>query len=307
MVNLGNRRALFSKGLDKLTTHKFLRVERRHAPVPMVMRMTELTILLLIIIFLAKLFWTIVAPLPLPYGAVATQSNIFESRVNKLNSDPFSLNAAAAGVGNSENGTILSETSLDLTLYGTWPANNGGAAFVGEGDDTQKRYSIGDNISSGVVLREVHENWVVISRNGVRESLWLKNRKQLGDSRSDLSKISRAQVQRPTNGAPLHTNEFGDVFRLDIVTGDNGAPKIVLNAGPNVKRFAALGFATGDVLAAIDGVPINASTFASGAMMQMISGKQSIRLTIERNGVPKIIDVELSGASNSGGSVEDDA
>lgn len=67
----------------------------------------------------------------------------------------------------------LETTTLALSLSGIMTGTNPVAVIKHAGDETQRSYAVGDEIIEGVVLEEVHPNYVVIDNNGVKELVYL--------------------------------------------------------------------------------------------------------------------------------------
>lgn len=258
------------------------------APVTKMARLAEFAAYLLIAILLAKLVWTIFAPLSLPQGEPVQIASPAAPRKLTIQ-DPFSVAPPSeSGFTEARQNVILTETSLDLTLYGTWidasgVEASGGTAFIGEGDGPQKRFRTGDEITPGVRLRGVYENWVSIARNGVEEALWLKNRKQSGieHARAAVSGIRLA-------------GDLGDIFQLSLDQNSDGGPRIVLHPGRAPDRFAALGFVNGDILVEIDGAPVERAAIASNSIAGLLANKNAVQIIVERAGARKAINVDLT-------------
>ncbi|WP_448579872.1 type II secretion system protein N [Thermaurantiacus sp.] len=82
--------------------------------------------------------------------------------------DPFFRNSPA-------DGTELAVTALPLTLKGLRldSASGRGAAFIAGAEGFQRPYQVGDEVMEGVTLAGVATDHVILSRGGVRETLWL--------------------------------------------------------------------------------------------------------------------------------------
>lgn len=74
-----------------------------------------------------------------------------------------------------QDGTELAVTALPLTLKGLRvdAASGRGAAFITATDGIQRPYQVGEEVMDGVTLLGVATDHVVLSRGGVRETLWL--------------------------------------------------------------------------------------------------------------------------------------
>ncbi len=92
--------------------------------------------------------------------------------------------------------TPLAESALNMNLHGTWQGPGGGTAALALGGDPQKLFAIGEEISPGVSLAAVHDEYVVISHQGVPEAVSIVNR--LAPPRR-VSEPKPAQNAAPTN------------------------------------------------------------------------------------------------------------
>jgi general secretion pathway protein C len=74
-----------------------------------------------------------------------------------------------------QDGTEVAVTALPLTLKGLRldAASGRGAAFITGTDGVQRPYQVGEEVMDGVTLSGVATDHVILSRGGVRETLWL--------------------------------------------------------------------------------------------------------------------------------------
>ncbi len=269
----------------------FLSVQKHIAASQKLRRYVELALLLIIAMLLAKLTWAIIAPLPLPQAEIGQAPRQTEQSHSMVNLDPFAVGEVSepTQIDNFDD-TSLAETSLDLTLYGTWSDAEGGTAFIGEGDNPQKRVRVGDEISSGVRLQDVRENWVVISRGGIAESLWMNNRKQPASSPPVTASAPKTDVFESVSS-------LNEIFRFSIDQQNGG--RIVLRPGSQPEKFTASGFVSGDVLVAIDDAPVDLAALTSGSLAAEFFDAQPVRVTVERDGQTKTINVEFNTGADS--------
>ena len=236
---------------------------------------------LLLIIAVVRLVWTIITPVS-PYGDwqpagaeivdPAARAMIF-SRF-----DPF--NRAAI---QDTDGTI-DITSLQLTLYGIRinQATGSGSAIIGGEDGVQMSYNIGEEVMPGVTLSEVAFDFVVLSRNGAKESLYL-----------DQSVPAETVGTAGTGGGTAQSGEYiiddganqpltADSLRAAVNFAprtDNGkVTGLVVSPNGNGQIFSATGFRSGDIIVAVNARPIN-SAGDVGALMDQI--KPGARLSVE--------------------------
>jgi len=165
-------------------------------------------------------------------------------------------------------------TGLTLQLFGTRvnEASGGGSAIIAGPDGAQASYAVGDAIVSGVILKAVAVDHVVLSHAGSDELLFL-----------DQSKPAPVPVEAPRSSlrADRMRTELGLVPRTGaggLVTGIAVAP-----AGSG-DAFTQAGFRPGDVIVSIDGRPVRASGDVQ-ALVQTLNPGAQVALQVERGGV----------------------
>ncbi len=92
------------------------------------------------------------------------------------------------------------ETRLSLKLYGVIASGGqyDAGAIIEDGKGTQKYFSIGDNIQSGVKLKEIYPDRVIIDRSGRLETLRLPKKSiNLGTSDTPDGKKINPVIPKP--------------------------------------------------------------------------------------------------------------
>lgn len=128
---------------------------------------------------------------------------------------PFQpLAAASSGPGVAAR---PQETALNLKLYGTWRGKNGPLAVIAVGDGAQALFAAGEEVADGVRLQEVHDEHIVISHYGARETATIVNR-----------------VPSSLSGAAMDDARFSHEARAVLQT-----PPLRESAGPRANSSAA--------------------------------------------------------------------
>jgi general secretion pathway protein C len=86
----------------------------------------------------------------------------------------------------------LPETQLELTLSGVFTAlkeSNAGAIIVDDKNQS-KHYAVGDSLPGNAVLKSIHKNKVVITRNGIFETLYFADLQKDNDEKATGRAIS---------------------------------------------------------------------------------------------------------------------
>ena len=126
---------------------------------------------------------------------------------------------------------VAKETTLDLTLQGVLSASDEkmARAIIMSGKKKSELYSVGENIKgSGVSIKEIREDEVLLSRGGAVESLSLKTKKGKGDSSIITYRNGAPGTLSSSNLQTVGANNFEKVGRSTSKSrSENGAPRKV--------------------------------------------------------------------------------
>lgn len=244
------------------------------------------------------LFWVGLGPLPEPPAVPAPPPPAIQP-VAVASVNPFSNGAPPASLDVAElvNGPDIAETSLDLTLHGTWIDETGGSAIIKTPDNKQARYRQGETVWESVVLERIFRDQVVINRDGALESLRLIGREPSqtvaatgGDSAVTTGETF-AKLGSFISVAPETDNVGGVNLVLEPPEGDEYA----------YKSFLASGLRPGDILVGIDGEPVGRDIGADIEYLQKVSGRDKVTVNVDRGGVVTPIEIDLKGLATNGG------
>jgi len=165
-------------------------------------------------------------------------------------------------------------TGLALQLFGTRvnQASGGGSAIIAGPDGTQASYAVGDAVVSGVTLKAVAVDHVVLSHAGSDELLFLDQSKPAPAPVDAAQSALRADRMRTELGLVPRTEAGGKVTGVAVAPAGSGS------------AFAQAGFRPGDVIVSIDGRPVRASGDVQ-AFVQTLNPGAQIALQVERGGV----------------------
>ncbi|GEM_PF-3464660 len=268
--------------------------------IAMLVKAAEITLIVVLALLLVRLLvhiWGVFVPAEMPAGEpIVITAAPAPAVAENAAPNPFATKAAVVAAPEQVAVETLQETSLDLVLHGTWIDESGATAFISEKNGPQKRYQVGDRIVSGVRLQEVHKEWVALSRGGAYEALRIKNRKAPAAG----SEQKKESVTASGTPAPGEARSLDAIFRVSV---ENGA--IVLNPGNDGEvAFYALGFESGDILRAVDGVPVT-DLQSAPAVVKQLTSQSAAKVTVERRGAPVTWNVSLQ--SGEAGGDDDDA
>ena len=187
-----------------------------------------------------------------------------------------------------------SETTLDLRLVGTALGQGIGTAIIETPDGRQRAYALGQEIVSGVTLRDVRPNQAILNRSGLTETLTLKDGQ--GGSRAAPRRAPppRASGMAMTPGESLAALSRAVAFSPIEVDGTTVGYQLQPGAQPQF--FEAAGFVEGDIVTAVNGIPAPGTPDAILGLMADMPPGQPITVTVERGGLPLDVPIDLRNA-----------
>ncbi len=275
-----------------------------------VVLLVEIALTIAAAIVVGRLFWSLLAPLEGPtLGAVALRAPVAEAVAATGPGDPFRAAGAVGPVELGEGPPLedVAETSLRLTLHGTWTDEFGGSAVIATPNGLQKRYKVGELIVPDTTLDRVFRDQVTILRGGVRESLRMLNRQ-------DTGAIPPAPLQGQSQSADVATDELarrtaeelarrlsegqelgviGDHVLVLAQDSEGGLPEVSLWPLGMPGKFEALGLKPGDRLVAVAGSPLGADLLSVATRLAETTNLAQIEITIEREGRRTPLQIQL--------------
>lgn len=255
-------------------------------------------------LLLARFAWLIAAPgdgasalhqIPAISGAPGNQSSL----ALLTQTDPFRASAA-------EPSQIAVPTSLNLKIAGLrWSDGAAGtsSAVLVLPDNTQKRFSIGEQIVSGAVLETVAADRVFLRFNGQLQELLLNDPDKplfAGSSSSSSAasvSIQPAQPAPPTSSAPPAGSSLAPVTPALLLTDVDMQPELRNGAVAGYRLsprgqgyFQSAGLEAGDLVLRVNGASIEG--MGPEAIQSAVMSSQSIALDVVRNGA--IVRLRLS-------------
>ncbi|MGQ0661351.1 type II secretion system protein N [Sphingosinicella sp.] len=241
---------------------------------PSLYSLAELTLIALIAVQLARLFWLLVTPLG-PVGDWRPPASLTAppttARLGDF--DPFFRLAGAGGP--------LAVTGLALRLYGTREdqATGRGSAIIALPDGVQSSYGVGEEIMPGVTLTAVAADNVTISRNGVMEQLFLDQSQPAPGAAGAAPQPVTAAPPQPIVAAP--TPAAPPLQLQPRVSNNQITGLVVAPGGDGGQAFRAAGFAPGDVIVTVNGQRVSSADQAI-ALVRQAGGQAAV--TVDRGG-----------------------
>jgi general secretion pathway protein C len=213
---------------------------------------------------------------------------------------PFDLGSLVAahlfGAPAVEGGAVAA-TRAPLVLTATLATSDPGHgwAVMGENAGTAKLTAVGAMLS-GVKLTAVYPDHVLLDRGGVTESLALPHQfsggkgSALTDRPVPAAAAIGPSVQRLIAQDP---GVVGQVLRPQPVFSGGQLRGFRLYPGADRSKFARLGLEAGDVVTAVNGVPL-ADAQHGMEILRGLANAGSADVTIERGGQSQVLTVDAS-------------
>lgn len=198
----------------------------------------------------------------------------------------------------------LPEVRTDLLLKGVFATGNRhGAAIIQEGSE-QHYYVVGDALTDGTFLREVHRDHVVLERGGRLENLALPSNELPSSAPvvpSASASASTAQFSNPENGRLLR--QYRDILRnepqslmglLNAVPVREGT-KVMgsrISPGQDPTLLGRFGLQAGDVVTSLNGLALDGQMKGMDVLKSLGSAQQ-LSITLVRNGQPLSMQYQI--------------
>lgn len=239
----------------------------------------------------ARLFWAVVTPVG-PYGNwQAPTVNLVPSEARAslfAGFDPFFRNDATQ----TEVGNV---TSLNLKLFGIRAneSSGGGSAIIAGEDGVQTSYGVGEEVAPGVILDSVAFDHVILSRGGVKESLYIDQSipaQTVGAATSSGAGVAAPTPAASANGLALNAESLQKAVAIAPRNEGGRSTGLVLTARDDGTMLRLAGFQAGDIVVAINGRPVSSAT---DIISQLRPGAR-LSIEVERGGskIPIALNLE---------------
>lgn len=201
--------------------------------------------------------------------------------------------AALFGAVAAADPNTVNPTSLNLQLAGVLAERDPsrGQALIGESGAAPRVYAVGATLPAGATLKAVYPDRVLLDRGGVIESLTLPKRNLA--TLTGAPSPSPAAVTPPAASSP--SGDLDAVLRWQVVVRPGRSAGLRVYPGNQPRIFEALGLRAGDLVLAINDVPLEDPAYAE-QFLRTLSGSPESTLTIERDGREERLSVSLTRA-----------
>lgn len=261
------------------------------------------SVLILVLAWLAGGFaWRLVPTPPAAHWTVAPLLHIADATHGVASTaaladieDLFGAPPAVTSSGQAANVHALAtapETHLDLKLLGILADHATPAlsrALIAHGGGTDQPYALGQMVTPGVLLKAIFPDRVVLARSGKLETLRLDLSKPpasgpsdvpiavAGQATGDAQKMSEIRNRLLANPAVA-----AQYLRVQPVQAPGGGQLgYRIYPGPNREAFKATGLHAGDIVTAINGVPLN-NPAQTLQLLSELSQAQQVSVSVKR-------------------------
>ena len=196
------------------------------------------------------------------------------------------------------------ETKLNLTLKGVLAAipMSRASAIIAKGKSGKEDiFSVGDKMPGGILIKEIHPEYVVLERNGSLETLKLQKISGVaGFARSNNRRLSSSA--RASSPAAALKEIRADILKNPTSFGDYALPVVVKENGRQIgyrlqpqkkgKLLAELGIQSGDVITQINGIKLDKPQNGISALRKLSTAK-NLNIVVKRNGVETPLNISL--------------
>jgi general secretion pathway protein C len=206
--------------------------------------------------------------------------------------------------------TTAPETRLNLKLKGVLAAKpmKLASAIIAQGKSGKEDiYGVGDKIPGGVVIKEIHPEYVMLERNGQLETLKLEKISGLNNAgntmgsgntgpshklRSILNKTPGAALKEIRSNILKDPTSFGE-YALPVVVKENGK-QVGYRLKPQQKGdvLSQLGVQSTDIITEINGVKLDEPQNGISALRKLSTAK-NINIVVKRNGAEVPLSITL--------------
>jgi general secretion pathway protein C len=197
------------------------------------------------------------------------------------------------------------ETQLNLKLLGILSSrgnNRFSRALIGDGTNEQP-YAVGDQVTRGVILKEIYADRVILSRNGRLETLRLTKDQssapetttaQAGEDNPDVDP-NAATLVKIRDQIVADPSKAEDFLRIEParVPGGNGQIGYRVTPGKDRRLFTSSGLQPGDVVTAVNGVQLS-DPAKSLQLLGDLTDADQLSLVVQRGGSSQTINVNLT-------------
>jgi len=258
----------------------------------------EVGLVVILAYIAASLFWTVTSG-PANAGAEVQSGFLGPSGSSAARDfsvlasfDPFHRGEMSGGTQTAET-VAPPETTLDIKLFGIRLAtgDSKGSAVIRLQDYRHAVLAVGDEISPGIMLSDIHSNYVVLDRQGRRETLYLDPQNQQRDPLA-MPTTSGPSPAQPAGSAESQTPEqvFDNIGFSPELASDGTVAGYAISIADDANFSPEIDLRSGDIIVEVNGVSAGeVARFAE--LRQSLQNATSADIVVERDGERRTIQL----------------
>lgn len=185
----------------------------------------------------------------------------------------------------------LQPSNLDLVLNGLVASNTGGYAIISVDGQPQEVFSVGEEVTKGVILAAVYRDRAILLHNDAREVLSLERPAKvagasaIGATASGVHRLSRHNFVVAHDVISERSANPQQLWREALVVPYPEGGFLIQEIGPD-SLYETLGLRVGDVIRSVNGQTIN-NAHNAVAWYQQLGDVSEVQLEILREGAVK--------------------
>lgn len=218
-----------------------------------------------------------------PMSTDVQAANTMSSQTYAFNFDPFHRDVKPVVV---DEGSDAPETTLNLKMVGR-RAGEGGSAIILTPDRKQGVYRVGDEIISGVILKSVTPDYIVLSQGGRLERLTFERSETamtMTKPNTGSNSGTRGITQQSPTASQGSVNSLMAAINLERVTKDGDVKGYKIVPRQSGASLSAFGLQTGDIITRIENEDLTAGRPNLSKLFADLSQRSSANVTLIRDG-----------------------
>lgn len=254
---------------------------------------------------IVQLVWTTLGARPSSTETVAPGAEFEDGPTGPATDVQSIVNAHLFGIAGKTDPveadpTEVATTRMNLVLAGTIAHADPkqGYAIIGESTSNAKVYTVGKTVTGNTKLDAVYPDRVILNRGGKLEALLLPKQFKGGGpsstgtaARNRTSRNSAGVGSQLRNMAQQNPEAITQILRPQPVFANGQQRGYRVYPGRNRQQFAKLGLRPGDLVTAINGMPLDDPARGMEIMESMNSATE-VTVTVERNGQSTQITID---------------
>ncbi|NOZ53208.1 MAG: type II secretion system protein GspC [Gammaproteobacteria bacterium] len=218
---------------------------------------------------------------------------------------------------------IVPETRLNLKLKGVFASTDMAAAraIIADAKGSEDSYRINDEVPGGAILNEIYANRVILEHNGRLETLKLpvdsadsgaiagrgnRSRNATANRRTNNRNINRTNIASASASTADNSALLGQ-YRNALLNDPQSVMGLInvrpfqkdgrligyrLRPGKDRTVLRRFGLRSGDIVTAVNGVPMN-NPIKALEILRDLSSATSLNVDIQRNGTPQSFTFQI--------------